>query len=377
MRVLIAGGGTGGHLFPGVALAEEIRGRDPAAAVRFVGTRRGIEARVLPELGWDHAFIEISGLKTVGLGGAVLGLLRVPRALWQSRQILRAFAPDVVVGVGGYASGPVVLAARLMGLPTAILEQNSIPGLTNKILGRLVRAVFLSFDESRRFFPASRVVASGNPIRRALLAALQGQPGGGAEESDAASDMPAPQVLVFGGSQGARALNEMLPATAALLRQRGLTFRIVHQTGEAELEATRARYREAGIAEPEWVECRAFIRDMAAAYQHADLVVSRAGATTVAELGIVGRPAILIPYPFAADNHQEINAQELVRAGAARLHRQAELTPERLAESMAELLGDPALRARMASAMKTLGRPEAAATIADWCAAQAAQRARA
>jgi UDP-N-acetylglucosamine--N-acetylmuramyl-(pentapeptide) pyrophosphoryl-undecaprenol N-acetylglucosamine transferase len=370
---LIAGGGTGGHLFPGVALAEEIRGRDPAAAVRFVGTRRGIEARVLPELGWDHAFIEISGLKTVGLGGAVRGFVRIPRALWQSRRIIRAFDPDVVIGVGGYASGPVVLAARLMGLPTAILEQNSIPGLTNKILGRFVRAVFVSFEESRRFFLARRVVASGNPIRRALLAALQAGPGpeAGPASPEAAPAAQAAHVLVFGGSQGARALNEMLPAAAALLRERGLAFRIVHQTGEAELEATRARYREAGIAEPEGADCRAFIRDMAGAYQQADLVVSRAGATTVAELGVVGRPAILIPYPHAADNHQEINAQELVRAGAARLHRQAELTPARLADSMAELLGDPGARARMAAAMKKLGRPEAAATIADWCAAQA------
>jgi UDP-N-acetylglucosamine--N-acetylmuramyl-(pentapeptide) pyrophosphoryl-undecaprenol N-acetylglucosamine transferase len=176
-------------------------------------------------------------------------------------------------------------------------------------------------------------------------------------------------VLVFGGSQGARALNEMLPAAAALLRERGQAFRIVHQTGAAELEATQARYRDAGIAQPD-ADCQAFIRDMAAAYQHADLVVSRAGATTVAELGVVGRPAILIPYPHAADNHQEINAQELVRAGAARLHRQAELTPARLADAMAELLGDAGARARMAAAMKTLGRPEAAASIADWCAAQ-------
>lgn len=383
LRILIAGGGTGGHLFPGVALAEEIRARDPDAAVRFVGTRRGIEARVLPELGWDHIFIEISGLKTVGVAGAVRGFVRIPRALWQSRRIIRAFQPDVVVGVGGYASGPVVLAARLMGLPTAVLEQNSIPGLTNKILGRFARAVFVSFDESRRFFPAGRVVASGNPIRRALLAALQAETvgaGGAVGAAQAATPTGSadpgangrpPQVLIFGGSQGARAINEMLPPAAALLRQRGLVVRIVHQTGEADLDATRARYRDAGIE----ADCLAFIRDMAGEYQRADLVVARAGATTVAELGVVGRPAILIPYPFAADNHQEINAGELVRAGAARLQRQSELTPEILADAMAEILGNPETRARMAGAMKALGRPGAAATIADWCAAQAAQRA--
>lgn len=374
MRLLIAGGGTGGHLFPGVAVAEEIRARDPGAAVRFVGTRRGIEARVLPELGWELAFIDVSGLKTVGALGALRGLARIPRALWQSRRVVRDFDPDVVIGVGGYASGPVVLVARLMGLPTAILEQNSIPGLTNKILGRFARAVFLSFDESRRFFPGRKVVASGNPIRRALVAALQH--GDSMSENDGqdapASEPGVPRLLVFGGSQGARALNELVPAAAALLRARGLGFAIVHQTGEAELEATRARYQEAGVE----ATCQAFIRDMAAAYRSADLVVSRAGATTVAELSVVGRPAILIPYPYAADNHQEINARELVRAGAALLHRQAELTPEGLADALAELLGDADARARMGAAMKALGRPEAAATIADWCAARAERRSR-
>src|SRR4051812_13327742 len=172
MRLLIAGGGTGGHLFPGVAIAEELRAREPGAAVRFVGTRRGIEARVLPELGWELSLIEISGLKTVGALGALRGLLRLPRALWQARRIVREFRPDVVIGVGGYASGPVVLMARLAGVPTAICEQNSIPGLTNKILGRVVRAVFVSFEGTRRFFRPAKTVASGNPVRRGLVQKL-------------------------------------------------------------------------------------------------------------------------------------------------------------------------------------------------------------
>lgn len=372
MRLLIAGGGTGGHLFPGVAVAEALRARDPEAAVLFVGTRRGIEARVLPELGWDLELIDISGIKTVGARGALRALVRVPRSIWQSRGIIKRFAPHMVIGVGGYASGPVVLAARLMGLPTAILEQNSIPGLTNKILGRVVRSVFLSFDESRRFFPARKTVMSGNPIRLDLLAALQGATDDAAPSAgDGTGDgSPVPRVFVFGGSQGAVAVNELVTGAAAILAGRGVRFSIVHQTGEADLEATRQRYAAAGVE----ADCRAFIRDMATAYREADLIVSRSGATTVAELGVVGRPAILIPYPYAADNHQEINAQELVRAGAARVYRQADLTPERLADAMAELLNDADARRHMGSAMKALGRPEAARVIVDWCAAQAASR---
>ena len=173
MRVLIAGGGTGGHLFPGVAIAEEVRARDADAAVQFVGTARGIEARVLPELGWDLALIQVSGLKTVGLLGAVKGLFKLPRALWQARRVVKAFRPDVVIGVGGYASGPVVLMARLRGVPTAICEQNSIPGLTNKILGKLVRRVFLSFEDSRRFFRAKKVVMSTEASRLLLVSMVR------------------------------------------------------------------------------------------------------------------------------------------------------------------------------------------------------------
>src|SRR5512139_3657827 len=192
MRLLIAGGGTGGHLFPGVAVAEELRAREPDAAVRFVGTKRGIEARVLPELGWELELIEVSGLKTVGVLGALRGLFRLPKALWQARKVVKAFKPDAVIGVGGYASGPVVLMARLAGIPTAICEQNSIPGLTNKILGRITRAVFLSFEESRRFFKPRKIVMSGNPVRRDLLQRLLAA--GPAPAGDTVN------VLVSGGS---------------------------------------------------------------------------------------------------------------------------------------------------------------------------------
>ena len=364
MRLMIAGGGTGGHLFPGVALAEELRGREPGAAVRFVGTARGIEARVLPELGWDLVLIDVSGLKTVGALGAARGVLRLPRALWQARRAVRAFRPDVVVGVGGYASGPVVLAARLLGVRTAILEQNSLPGLANKILGRFVHAVFLAFEETRRFFKPRKILMTGNPIRRDIRLALER--GGGAEEERHSADARAGRfrLFVFGGSQGAAALNDIVAEAAGILAARGVALEIVHQTGEASLESTRARYHAAGLKP----DLRAFIVDMAAEYRRADLVIARAGATTVAELGVVGRPAILVPYPFAADNHQEVNAREMADAGAALMFRQSELTPAKLADAVVDLAAHPESRARMASAMKSLGRPQAAAAILDWCA---------
>jgi UDP-N-acetylglucosamine--N-acetylmuramyl-(pentapeptide) pyrophosphoryl-undecaprenol N-acetylglucosamine transferase len=376
MRLLIAGGGTGGHLFPGVAIAEELRARDAsdATAIVFVGTARGIEARVIPELGprlgATLELIDVSGLKTVGAWGAVKGLFRVPGSLWQSRKLLKRVKPDVVVGVGGYASGPVVLMARLRGIPTAILEQNSIPGLTNKILGKVVRTVFLAFDETRTFFKAKKIVMSGNPIRRDILAALTASaaPAGGAAPEPARP----PHLFVFGGSQGAKAVNELVAEALTILARRGVAFTVVHQTGTADLEATQRRYADAGIA----ADCRAFIEQMAEEYRRADLIVARSGATTVAELGVVAKPAILIPYPSAADNHQEINAGELVTAGGARMLRQQGLRAEQLADELAALLGDPAARARMGSVMKALGKPRAAATIVDWCETQTSNKKR-
>jgi UDP-N-acetylglucosamine--N-acetylmuramyl-(pentapeptide) pyrophosphoryl-undecaprenol N-acetylglucosamine transferase len=354
MRLMIAGGGTGGHLFPGVAIAEELRAREADAAIRFVGTRRGIEARVLPELGWELDLIEVSGLKTVGVLGAIRGLLRLPRALWQARRVVKRFTPDAVVGVGGYASGPIVLMARLRGIPTAICEQNSIPGLTNKILGRVARVVFVSFAGSQRFFKPAKTVLSGNPVRRELVHKLLG--------AGPARDDATVHVLICGGSQGAVAVNQLAAdALIALAKQSPLA--IIHQTGEKDREPTAKRYADAGVA----AECRPFIKDMAAAYHRADLIIGRAGATTVAELAIAGRPAIFIPYPFAADNHQELNAREMADAGAALVFKQSELTGEKLADALRPLIFDPAKRAAMGAAMKALARPQAAGTVIDWC----------
>jgi UDP-N-acetylglucosamine--N-acetylmuramyl-(pentapeptide) pyrophosphoryl-undecaprenol N-acetylglucosamine transferase len=280
-------------------------------------------------------------------------MFRLPRALWQARRIVKAFSPDAVIGVGGYASGPVVLAAKMRGIPTAICEQNSIPGLTNKLLGRMVRNVFLSFDESKRFFKDKKIVMSGNPVRRDLVQKLL-------TGSAAADD--AVHVLVVGGSQGAVAVNE-LASKALISLAPTAKLAIVHQTGEKDLEPTAARYREAGVA----ADTRAFIKDMAAAYGRADLIIGRAGATTVAELAIAGKPAIFIPYPFAADNHQELNAKEMADKGAALMFRQADLTADKLADALRPLLADAARRAEMGAAMKSLAKPGAAAAVIDWC----------
>jgi UDP-N-acetylglucosamine--N-acetylmuramyl-(pentapeptide) pyrophosphoryl-undecaprenol N-acetylglucosamine transferase len=339
-----------------VAIAEELRARQPDAAVRFVGTERGIEARVLPRLGWDLELIRVSGLKTVGIWGAVRGFFRIPGALWQSRKAIKRFKPDAVIGVGGYASGPVVMAAKLMRIPTAICEQNSIPGLTNKILGKLARRVFLAFEESRRFFKPKKIVLAGNPVRRGLLEAFA--------QAAPRADGP-PRVFVCGGSQGATKVNE-LASEALVAISKDLGVHVVHQTGASDVDKIRARYEAAGVS----AEVHAFIEKMAEQYLQADVIVSRAGATTVAELAIAGRPAIFIPYPFAADNHQEINAREMAEAGAALSYRQADLTAEILAKTLGELLGDPDRRARMGSAMKALAKPGAAATVVDWCVAQ-------
>lgn len=363
MRLVIAGGGTGGHLFPGIAIAEELRAQAPGAEVLFVGTARGIEARVCPQLGWPLELIEVSGLKTVGALGALQGLARVPRALLQSRRILKAFRPDAVVGVGGYASGPVVLAARLAGIPTGILEQNSIPGLTNKILGKFARAVFLAFDETRRFFAPKRVLMTGTPIRAQLKAKLVAA---GTAERVRTAATPL-HLFCFGGSLGARAVNALMVDAAAALRANGVRLTITHQTGKDDRDATAARYRAAGV---DGVEVRDFIDDMASEYARADLVIARAGAATVAELAAVGRAAILIPYPTAADNHQEINARALAEAGAAVVLRQRDLDGARLAAAIRALVDDEVRLKRMQSAMKSLGRPDAAGAIVSWLQSQ-------
>lgn len=351
MRVLIAGGGTGGHLFPGIALAEEVVTRHPKNDVVFVGTTRGLEARVVPQNGFVFEAITSRGLKGMGFAKLLLGLLTLPLSFFEALSLVRKYRPDVVVGVGGYSSGPVVMAAWLLGVPTAVQEQNALPGLTNKILGRFVKAVFLSFDETKRFFRERDSHVLGNPIRRALLDNFL--------KPSIAHDTFT--MLVFGGSLGARGLNTRVLEAVDHLGSEKSSLRIVHQTGKADLETVTRGYEGKGVN----VEVKEFIDDMSAAYLASDLVVCRAGATTIAELTTCKKASILVPFPFATDDHQAINAKALVDAGAALMFREGELTGEKLASAIVELKKHPEKLKSMEKAAGLLGRPEAAREIAD------------
>jgi UDP-N-acetylglucosamine--N-acetylmuramyl-(pentapeptide) pyrophosphoryl-undecaprenol N-acetylglucosamine transferase len=361
MRVLIAGGGTGGHLYPGIAVAEEVVAR--GGEVLFVGTARGIEARVVPALGHRLELLQVSGLKRMGPLAFARGIARLPVAFGRSLAILRRFRPDVVLGVGGYASGPVVMAAALSGRKTALQEQNSIPGFTNRVLGKVARAAFIAFDEAARAFPSGKAVLTGNPVRRAFVTAARGQAGA----ADAAPGAGA-RLLIVGGSQGARAVNDLvLGAVEHWLGPSGggRMPAIVHQTGGPDAERVSAAYQRLGALGAERATVRPFIDDMASAYAAADLVVARAGALTLAELAIMGKPALLIPLPTAADDHQTRNAAAFAAAGAALVLRQTATSGSELAGVAGELLADGRRRADMAVAMSALGRPRAAQEIVD------------
>jgi len=353
VKVLIAGGGTGGHLFPGIALAEEVVTRHHRNEVVFVGTERGLEARVVPQAGFPLEFISARGLKGKGLGQLIKGLLALPIALIESFRILSRHKPDVVVGVGGYASGPVVMAAWLMGIPTAVQEQNALPGLTNKLLGKFVKVVFTAFEEARRFFPEGKVQLVGNPIRRKLMDNYL--------RSHVAHEHFS--ILVFGGSLGAKGVNQRMVDSLEHLADLKEHLRFVHQTGKNDLEMVRKGYADKGF-HAEVVE---FIDDMSDAYAKADLVICRAGATTLAELTVCKKASILIPFPYATDNHQEVNARALVDVGAAVMFREAELTGQKLAETIRGLKSEPARLKQMEKKAGLLGRPEASKELADVC----------
>jgi UDP-N-acetylglucosamine--N-acetylmuramyl-(pentapeptide) pyrophosphoryl-undecaprenol N-acetylglucosamine transferase len=351
LKILIAGGGTGGHLFPGIAVAEEVLTRGPGNEVIFVGTEQGIEAKVLPQHGYTLEFIRARGLKGKGVLGLLKGLLLIPVALYESISILLRHKPDVVVGVGGYSSGPVVLAAWLLGIPTAIQEQNALPGLTNRVLGRFVRTVFIAFPEAERFFSSRKVHHIGNPIRAKLMDNYL--------RSRVAHERFG--ILVFGGSQGARGLNQRVLEALEHLQDLKEQLHFLHQTGKKDLEEVRRGYEQKGFS----AEVVEFIEDMSGAYARAELVICRAGATTLAELTVAKKASILVPFPFATDNHQEVNAQSLVEAGAALMFRESELTGKRLAEELKALKESPERRQLMEKKAGLLGRPEAARELTE------------
>lgn len=348
LRVLMAGGGTGGHLFPGVAVAETLR--ESGAEVTFVGTTTGIEARVLPSLGWPLETIRARGLVRTRPIDRLRFLLEAPATVLGVVRLLRRLRPHVVAGVGGYASGPVVLLAALGRIPTAILEQNTVPGITNRLLGRVVRSVYATFEDSTRWFPAGKVEVLGNPVRRAIVASL-----GRTRDRGAA---PVLRIFAFGGSQGARGVNELLMDAAPALAS--APIQLVHQTGAADRDRVAQAYREAGLD----AEVIAFESDMARRYAEADLALCRAGATTLAELAMARLPAVLIPFPYATHDHQRKNAETYAAAGAARSLDQESATGASLAALLRELSHSPDRLSAMAEAMGGLARPDAAAQVA-------------
>lgn len=351
MRVLIAAGGTGGHIYPGIAVAQEIMRRNPEAKVRFVGTARGLETKLVPKAGFELTLIDSAGLKNVSFVARMKGVVILPKSFVTAGRVIREFRPDVVVGAGGYVSGPVVLMAALMRRPTLVMESNALPGWTNRVLARFVNRAAVSFEQALPYFRGKAVV-TGNPVRREFfeIPAKRHEPG-------------KLSLLIFGGSQGARAINEAMVAALPGLKALPLDLRIKHQTGPADFEKVKAGYAAAGWNEH--AEVTSYIDNIMSDFAATDLVICRAGATTTAELIAAGKASIMIPFPYAADDHQRKNAEALQAAGAARMIVQQELSGERLVKEIEELTREPQQVARMEEASRKLAHGDAAVAAVD------------
>lgn len=355
-RVMIAGGGTGGHLFPGVAVVEELRRRNPKLVVTFVGTAKGIEARVLPKMGERLELVDVRPLMGRTPTALVRNLANLPKSGMQAVSLLRQYRPQVVIGLGGYAAGPILMAAASMRIPTALLEQNVHVGLTNRMLARTVGRAYLTYEQSAEHFTQERARVLGNPVRRAFVEAARL-----ADHDPDGAHARARRLFVLGGSQGAEALNQRVPRALAEAGIGAQGIAVLHQAGVDMVDTVAKRYAELGIE----AEVVPFIDDMARAYARSSLVISRAGASTLAELCAIGRASILVPYPHAAADHQALNALALQEAGAAVAIRESDATVELLAERVVALLGDAESRRAMAAAARRLGRPDAAAAVVD------------
>jgi UDP-N-acetylglucosamine--N-acetylmuramyl-(pentapeptide) pyrophosphoryl-undecaprenol N-acetylglucosamine transferase len=351
MRVLIAAGGTGGHIYPGIAVAKELLRRQPESEIRFVGTARGLENKLVPQAGFELSLIDSAGLKNVGLVARARGLLVLPKSFSAARSLIKSFRPDVIIGAGGYVSGPVVLTAALLKLPTLVMESNAFPGWTNRVLARFVDKAAVSFEAALPYFRGKAVV-TGNPVRREFfeIPVRQREPGRFS-------------ILVFGGSQGAHAINEAMIAALPSLESLRDVLRITHQTGEADFAGVNSGYVDAGWGER--AEVRKYIDNMVGAFADVDLVVCRAGATTTAELIAAGKASVMIPFPLAADDHQRKNAAALEQAGAGRMVLQQDLSGERMATEIATLAGEPEKITSMEQAARTLARGDAAAAVVE------------
>lgn len=354
--MIIAGGGTGGHLFPGLSIADEFKKRAPSTEVIFVGTEYGIEAKVVPREGYQIMFIKAEKMMGESLLKKISAVIKTLFSIVDSYKIVKRINPDIVIGVGGYASGAIMLTSAFLSVPTMILEQNTVPGLTNKILGRFVNTICTTYQESISYFPKDKTFLTGNPIRLYVLK-------GNVETAYKLFSLEKGlfTIFAFGGSRGAKSINFALVDALNYLYDLKDKIQILHQTGQKDYEIVRDAYRKAtfkGTVTP-------FIYQMGEAYAIADLVISRAGATTLAELTALGKPAILIPYPYAAGKHQELNARKLVEMGAARLILDSELNGESLASHIRELYMNESIRKEMQKNSKAIGRPEAGERVVD------------
>jgi UDP-N-acetylglucosamine--N-acetylmuramyl-(pentapeptide) pyrophosphoryl-undecaprenol N-acetylglucosamine transferase len=355
LRVVFAGGATGGHLFPGIAIAQQFTADAAGSKVMYIGAGRPLERQLLPPTGFICRWIRIEGLKGRGLWRQLAVSLRLPLALVRCAAILVYFRPHLVVGLGGYSSGPVVMAAWLLRIPSVLCEQNVLPGVTNRLLTRFARRIFVSFENTGGGLPPDKVVITGNPVRREFESIPAWSPAPAGSE-------PSFSVLIVGGSQGAAAINlAMMEALPHLERPERFFF--IHQTGPEQEAEVASAYRRAGVK----ADVRAFFYNIADCYRRTDLVICRAGATTVAEITCAGRGAIFIPYPHAADDHQVFNAQAVAAEGGAEMILQRELTGEILAQRMTHLANNPETLSAMAEASRTLGRCRAAEIIARHC----------
>lgn len=349
MKVLIAAGGTGGHIYPGIAVANEIMRRDETSEILFVGTARGLEKKIVPENGFQLSLINSAGLKNVGFVGKMRGLTLLPRSFLEARAIIRQFRPHVVVGAGGYVSGPVLLMAAIMGVPTLVMDSNALPGFTNRQLARFVDRAALTFDASLPYFGKKGIV-TGNPVRGEFFEVPEKELSGQFH------------LLVFGGSQGARAINNAMADALKGLEEYADRVTITHQTGENDYERVRAAYDNSKFAR---ADVRPFISDIFVEFADADLLICRAGATTCAEVAAAGRAAIMIPFPGAADDHQRKNAEALVAKGAAKMILQSELSGESLANEIRSLIEKPENLVSMSAAARRMARPDAASASVD------------
>ncbi len=349
MKVIFAAGGTGGHIFPAIAVAKEIMKRDSGGEVLFVGTARGLETRIVKENGFQLSLINSAGLKNVGIAGKMKGLAVLPKSFLEARQIIRQFRPHVVVGGGGYVSGPVLMMAAIMGVPTLVMDSNALPGFTNRQLARFVDKAALTFDVSLPYFGKKGVVI-GNPVRHEFFAIEPKQRTGNFH------------VLIFGGSQGARAINNAMTDALEHLVPFADRLTITHQTGESDFERIRSAYAGSAFAN---ADVRPFISDIFNEFGEADLIISRAGATTCAELAAAGKASIMVPLPTAADDHQRKNAEALESNGAAKMILQKDVTGELLASEISKLIDAPREITEMESAAKAIGREDAAEKAVD------------